>query len=480
MAADGTAADEPQIPAARTAGRLLLDAPVVVLAGARTGSTLLRFILDSHPALACPPETNITRTAQQLMATWAMLSNARDEVPLAGLTAVRGLLDEMFSTYLTARGKRRWCDKSLGTAEVAEKFLVLYPQTRFLCLYRHCMDVIASGIEACPWGLAGYGFDPYVSNSPGNNAAALAHYWADHATASLEFERAHQEICLRVYYEELVSEPEATAEKIFSFLGAEPAPGISAACFAVGHEQAGPGDYKIWSTANVTTGSVGRGVSVPTSVIPAPLRGAVNQLLGELGYTKIDENWNSRGARPDLLADGPVRSATLGGPGRNGNSAPAAAAVPPAGEALQAPDSSVAEVGALVAERVSAALRRMDALSGLADAGGQPTGGQGPFVITVCAADQRADRRDWYIDPARSLLTDLSGSDTDAVWSIIGDTDAWQSVLSGSTNLGVALRRGHLRCTRISADPDAGRDIRVPYIASLLGLSHGVNGQSEH
>jgi hypothetical protein len=33
--------------------------PIFVLTVARSGSTLLRFILDSHPDLACPPETNI-------------------------------------------------------------------------------------------------------------------------------------------------------------------------------------------------------------------------------------------------------------------------------------------------------------------------------------------------------------------------------------------------------------------------------------
>jgi Sulfotransferase family len=33
--------------------------PVFVLCMSRSGSTLLRLILDTHPDLACPPETNI-------------------------------------------------------------------------------------------------------------------------------------------------------------------------------------------------------------------------------------------------------------------------------------------------------------------------------------------------------------------------------------------------------------------------------------
>jgi hypothetical protein len=33
--------------------------PVFVLCNGRSGSTLLRFLLDAHPDLACPPETNL-------------------------------------------------------------------------------------------------------------------------------------------------------------------------------------------------------------------------------------------------------------------------------------------------------------------------------------------------------------------------------------------------------------------------------------
>lgn len=38
---------------------LARQAPVIVLTIARSGSTLLRFILDSHPEPACRPETSL-------------------------------------------------------------------------------------------------------------------------------------------------------------------------------------------------------------------------------------------------------------------------------------------------------------------------------------------------------------------------------------------------------------------------------------
>ena len=104
-------------------------------------------------------------------------------IPDAAIAGVRRTMDEMTGSYLARRGKKRYCDKSLGTARFAELLLRVYPEAKFLCLYRHPMDVIASGIEACPWGLNGYGFDSYIAATPGNVVWALARFWADGASA---------------------------------------------------------------------------------------------------------------------------------------------------------------------------------------------------------------------------------------------------------------------------------------------------------
>lgn len=69
-------------------------------------------------------------------------------------------MERMVGSYLRRRGKGRYCDKSIGTARYAELLARAYPGSPFICVYRNPMDVIASGAEACPWGLNGYGFDP--------------------------------------------------------------------------------------------------------------------------------------------------------------------------------------------------------------------------------------------------------------------------------------------------------------------------------
>src|SRR5580704_6321165 len=95
------------------------DSPVFILTASRSGSTLLRVILDSHPRLACPPETGITSACMQLAMTCDVLENAgaaspdeSPELPPAVRAVVRAAVDRAYEDYLAQRGKQRWCDKS--------------------------------------------------------------------------------------------------------------------------------------------------------------------------------------------------------------------------------------------------------------------------------------------------------------------------------------------------------------------------------
>ena len=282
-----------------------------VLCHGRSGSTLLRFLLDAHPQLACPPETNLPAMAAQLATVWSLIEGAPlsaergDEPPVipdAAIAGVRRTMDEMTGSYLARRGKERYCDKSLGTARFAELLLRVYPEARFLCLYRHPMDVIASGIEACPWGLNGYGFDSYIAATPGNVVWALARFWLDGAGATLAAEEKFAASCHRVRYEDLVDGPEAVMAGIFEFLGVPPEPGISRRCFSADRERFGPADYKIWHTSQVSRSSVGRGWSLPAAMIPPQDKQALRELTGKLGYLTVDDDWGTAGVPADLRA----------------------------------------------------------------------------------------------------------------------------------------------------------------------------------
>src|SRR5262249_37855142 len=347
----------------QTAGDPSRDLVFVVCAG-RSGSTLLRFLLDAHPDLACPPETRLPAMCAQLATVWQQLAGApapkdQNQPPVPGLAVagIRQTVNLMIGPYLAQRGKRRYCDKSLGAAEHVGVLREVFPGARFVCLYRHPMDVIASGIEACPWGLTGFGFDGYAAVSPGNAVKALAQFWADNTAQILAAEELLGERAHRVRYEDLVADPEGVADGIFRFLGARPARGISAACFAPERERLGAGDHKIWHTTRISADSVGRGWAVPAEMMGPALMAAVNELAGKLGYAPVDEDWGIAAVPPDVRLPGTSTTAigaTATGAAPGAATSAGAAAAASAGTAAAASAGTAAAASAGTAAAASA------------------------------------------------------------------------------------------------------------------------------
>jgi hypothetical protein len=433
--------------------------PVFVLCNARSGSTLLRFVLDAHPELACPPETNLPGLCAQLATVWSLIEGAPlsanrgdepPEIPQAAIEGVRETMDRMVGSYLARRGKKRYCDKSLGTARYASLLQRVYPNARFICLYRHPMDVIGSGAEACPWGLNGYGFEPYIAATPGNVVTALASFWTDNVRATLTAEEHFAGKCFRLRYEDLVADPEDTAAALFEFLGMPPAPGIARECFSMDRERFGPADYKIWYTSQISSDSVGRGWSVPTGMIAPPLLGAMNELAERLGYLTVDSSWGTTEPPADLRIP---------------------ATAPPVD--VTAPETGEGAVsGPVNSQRLGAALR-----AGL-KAAGQPGGeGREPhcgerFVAVAIAKGAGHPADYWLVDLGEGTVTIASqeaqeGSD----WDVIATADTWESVLDRQVNLSVALRSCELRyCDNDDASPFVAI-ARMEIVAKLLGLA---------
>jgi hypothetical protein len=502
--------------------------PVFVLCAGRSGSTLLRFLLDAHPDLACPPETNVPALCGQLATVWSLIEGAPlsanrgdepPEIPDAAIAGVRETMDRMVGSYLARRGKKRYCDKSLGTARFAYLLTRIWPQSRFLCLYRHPMDVIASGIEACPWGLNGYGFDPYIAETPGNAVWALARFWADNMTVIRAAEQQYPERCHRVRYEDLVADPQGTADAAFRFLGVDPVPGIAEACFAPERERFGPADYKIWHTSRITSDSVGRGWTIPVG-LAAPALQRLNDLCDQLGYLPVDESWGTAERPADLrvtmpgtefagasptepvparplvaVAGGPAEGGPEeGGPAAGGSTANGSTA----GGSPAAGGSTVGDPG--VAERLAAGLARLgedfakrwepcsaDTFMLVAT----PATGSGPAarwrvslptasVTTVI--DRPADADTARDGAARdgtgrdsagrdSAARDDAGEEPESAWDVIGSADTWEQILGGRANLSVALRHNQLRyCDTGDAGPVAA-EARIGMLSELLGLT---------
>jgi hypothetical protein len=356
------------------------------------------------------------------------------------------MLDEMTGSYLDRRSKQLFCDKSLGSAQHADLLMQIYPRTRFICLFRHPMDMIRSGLDASPFGLHGYGFDPYIAGSPSNAVLALARYWLDNATLIAGVEETHPELCHRVRYEDLVENPESVMRDVYTFIGVRQAPGVAQACFSRERERFGPSDHKIWATSSVNSDSVGRGESVPAGLIPPQVITTINELTGKLGYLPVDAEWGSPGHPSDPRDPATVKQSPSA-PGL----LPEAAPVPGSGALERWLRSRVESVDGQMAS-------------------------QGEF----CAADKflvvsrtvtGGKEAQWVVDVTARTVTPDDGRDEDIAWSVLGSPETWHAVQAGQVNLLTALRRSDLRYCAAGEDSALLPQTRVWMLAGLLGLS---------
>lgn len=380
----------------------------VLLGVARSGTTLLRLMLDSHSEIASPAEAGLPALCMYLENVWRIVTSSRagqelqvGELPPAAREGIATAMTTITNYYCEVGQKRIYCDKSLDSAQGLDAVHRTFPNTRYILQFRHVMDVIASGIEASPWGFSRFGYGPFVQQSPENLVAALAQHWLANVSAAVEWERRHPSSCCRVRYEDLVAAPDRVYASVVSFLGAAAEPLDVSRVLAGSRWAVGPGDYKLSHTRSIEEDSLGRGKRVPIELLPEPLRSAVNHALVELGYEPLAASWNAepyKGTRRDA--------------------------------------SGLAEAR-LTAWIDEAEIERRD-------------GRRCPRTFAI-AVEGSEDLR-WVVDPAAGVVTRGHGQ---ADCAVIGRAEDLLTLLRGETNPGVLLRQGRVRhlSGRVSAHP---------------------------
>jgi hypothetical protein len=264
--------------------------PIFVLSCARSGSTLLRYCIDSHPDIASPPETN-------LAGAFAWIQDCALSIPSATKTEgvihadrlCRQFADSTVGAFTKAQKKKRWCEKSLMNLMYASMLERIFPEARFLCLFRECTDMVMSGIDASPWGYGLYGFADYVRSNPESIPYSLVRYWTERTASLQHFVRSHPANAYSIRYEDLVSDPNGTLRGVYEFLGYswDPIWASEEFIFSKDHSR-GRGDYKIQEYKNFVVDTGARGWRLPRGMITGPLRAQVDQLLRSLEYPMLD------------------------------------------------------------------------------------------------------------------------------------------------------------------------------------------------
>jgi protein-tyrosine sulfotransferase len=264
--------------------------PIFILSHARTGSTLMRYIIDAHPEVCSPPEVALGRLCQTLGYTLALTllpgeTPAKEQRQSVVSAAIREHVDGIMGAYCLAKGKPRWCDKSTNNLEHLGVIDRVFPDAQFICLHRQCLDVVHSLLELFRYGFPG-SYGHMVVRSPDNLVDAMIDTWNEATTRLLDFEAGHPQSCIRVKYEDLVTDTPAEVQRMFSFLGIAFEPHMLDAVFSTPHDP-GPADLKIQFTSSVLRGRIGKGLQVPRRQISDDRLVKVNAFHEVLGYPAV-------------------------------------------------------------------------------------------------------------------------------------------------------------------------------------------------
>jgi hypothetical protein len=188
--------------------------PIFVLGVHRSGTSLLRRILNSHSQIWCPPESFFLKNFCELYkspGTRVGLSgfglNNDDEEYRRQIAAWAARYHE---AYRKGCGKKRWADKTPAYIAIASDLAELFGSSaQFVALYRHPFDIVYS-IFSRGWKLGAYHQDPLVR---------AVSYVSDTLKRLADFVDSGTAEVFALRYEDMTAAPRQTLGGLFSFLG---------------------------------------------------------------------------------------------------------------------------------------------------------------------------------------------------------------------------------------------------------------------
>jgi hypothetical protein len=177
--------------------------PIFIVGSPRSGTTLLRLMLDAHPHISCGPETSFLIDMERIVRHhWS-------HIELYGFSREywRDKIARFFASfqveYAARRGKRRWADKTPHYTPHMDFIAALFPDAQFVHIIRDGRDVVASCRQRWGYGSAFRGIQR----------------WKAYVSAARAFgQRAPADQYHELRYEDLVANAEGVVRDLLAYL----------------------------------------------------------------------------------------------------------------------------------------------------------------------------------------------------------------------------------------------------------------------
>jgi hypothetical protein len=270
---------------------MTLEAPIFIVGSPRSGTSLLRNILNRHPRIAICDETQFhfyvyarrrafgdlsdPKNRRRVVEEYLALKRLRFVTDPAGLaekllrdgTSYEALFTCLVKYHTTSQAKPRWGEKTPQHALFSETLCEWYPGGTIIHLIRDPRDAVAS-LQRMPWAAGSVVYNAWTWLR--NNLAA--HRCSDRPQY------------LPVRYETLVSQPEQEVARICERLGEEYVPSM---LDPAGHTVFPP--PRSWTQLAqhpITTGRVDKWRDELTRDQVAQIEWVVGRHMGTFGYER--------------------------------------------------------------------------------------------------------------------------------------------------------------------------------------------------
>ena len=208
------------------------SAPIFIIGTERSGSNLLRLILNQHPSIAIPHPPHILKEMMPLEHLYGDLGADRnfkklidDTITLVKLhffpwdgpldadgvfaeaiaRDVYGVKAALYDQYRRAKGKERWGCKSTFVIHYVDRVRRHHPAAKFIHLVRDGRDVAVSARRS-----VFNNFHPHY----------VGRLWGEQQREAIELaRRLPPEAMLGVRYEDLLDDPARSVRRVCGFLG---------------------------------------------------------------------------------------------------------------------------------------------------------------------------------------------------------------------------------------------------------------------
>ena len=270
---------------------------IIVLGHPRSGTTLLRRMLDAHPNIACPGETHILNACARFLHA-ETTADGVDMGVLAGLNfagfddqevlaRLRELAFGFSRDYAKRQGKARWAEKTAVDAFHIDAIDRLCgDHAYFICIVRHGLDVAVSCKDLTDaTGVYLEDLHRYVRRHTRPHEA-FCRACVDVTAKMLEFAERHPDNCVACRYEDLIAEPAATMQALVEFVGEDWDPALLETGLTK-MDGLGFGDWKSYQASAIDPSNRDRWKALPGALI-GRLAGIVNPTLEACGYEPVD------------------------------------------------------------------------------------------------------------------------------------------------------------------------------------------------